>query len=297
MMDVGRVSARFGVASASIVGFVPVAADEGRHAPGSEEWWGESWYFDFWAAEGGLGGFARLSLYPNQKTAWWWSYLVGHERPLVMLRDHHVRLPRAGMEIRDTGVWACLTPETPHDHWSVGLEAFAVALDPADALGDERGDVVPLGLDLEWEAAADVVDAPGTRDAGYHQACEVYGDVLVGDERIEVTGYGHRSHRWGILDWSDPGGWVGGRLDNQSWLCAHAPLATHDGLLQEGVTDNAGSELRVIPLLHAPVLLAEPHHGKAVPFLARALCRLESCPSAGPSVGFGWAEVGGHAPL
>jgi hypothetical protein len=278
---------------------VPAAADEGRHLSGPETWWGESWYFDFWAPDGRLGGFARLSLYPNQNVAWWWSYLVGHERPLVMLREHSVSMPRTGMEIRDTGVWACLTPETPHDHWSVGLEAFAVALDSADdALRDERGDVVPLGLDLEWEAAAGVVGAAGVRDTGYHQACDVYGDVLVGTERIDLTGYGHRSHRWGILDWSDPGPWVGGRLEGQGWLWAQAPsLAAHLGLLEGGLVDHAGDELRVIPLLHAPVLLAPTTESDAIPCLARALCRLESGHGAAPSTGFGWAEVGDHAPL
>ena len=67
---------------------------------------------------------------------------------------------------RANGLWLSLVCETPGEHWTIGLEAFALAVDDPD---DERGDLVPLGLDLEWEA-------PGS----------VYGEVLIGDERIEL---------------------------------------------------------------------------------------------------------------
>ena len=55
----------------------------------------------------------------------------------------------SGDAIRAPGLWLSLTCETPGEHWSVGLEAFALAVDDPD---DERGDLVALGLDVEWEA-------------------------------------------------------------------------------------------------------------------------------------------------
>jgi hypothetical protein len=110
-----------------------------------------------------------------------------------------VPLPRPGRtEIRAEGLWSALECETPFDHWTVGLEAFAVALDdPAEAWAGERGDRVGLGFDLEWEATA-----PVTADtAGYRQACRVSGEILVGpSERLTFDGTGRRAHRWGPAD-------------------------------------------------------------------------------------------------
>ena len=72
--------------------------------------------------------------------------------------------------IRAHGLWLSLVCETPGEHWSVGLEAFALAVDDPE---DDRGDLVPLGLDLEWEA-------PG----------RVHGELLVGDAIVELDGPG-----------------------------------------------------------------------------------------------------------
>ena len=61
------------------------ATDEDRHLPGTDIFWGESWYHDFAAADGSYGGYLRLGLYPNQKVAWSWVYLVRKARPLFSL--------------------------------------------------------------------------------------------------------------------------------------------------------------------------------------------------------------------
>ena len=139
---------------------------------------------------------------PNGGTAWYWAALIGNARRYLLVRDEEVPLPRPGrLDVRTDGLWSALECETPLDHWTVGLEAFAVALDdPFDAWGDERGDVVGLGFDLEWEAleearpAADAIN----NGAGYRQACRVSGEILVGpDERFVIDGQGARAHRWG----------------------------------------------------------------------------------------------------
>ena len=70
--------------------FEVTAADEGRHPPGPEELWGESWYLDWAAADASYGGYVRLGLYPNLGLSWWWIALVGEDRPLVLVVDHEL---------------------------------------------------------------------------------------------------------------------------------------------------------------------------------------------------------------
>jgi hypothetical protein len=139
-----------------------------------------SWSCDF-ARDDGTGGFVRLELRPDEGSAWYWAYLVGPRTGLIVVRDHEVPLPRAGLEVRTDGLWAELVCETAGEHWSFGLEAFGLRLDdPADALapGGEIGERVAVGLDIEWE----VDDGPA--------GGSVRGDVLVGQERIAFEGPG-----------------------------------------------------------------------------------------------------------
>ena len=174
---------------------------ERRHAPPNDRpGWQERWWLDFAGPAGSPAGYVRLSYHPTEGVAWYWATVVAEGRPLVAVRAHDVRIPRVGTEIRTDGVWASLVCEDPLEHWSVGLESFGAAFeDPLEAWGRERGDVVPFGLDLEWEGTepARSASAPGT--AGYGQWCEVHGEVLVGDERLGVDAVGHREHLWGAV--------------------------------------------------------------------------------------------------
>ena len=166
-------------------------ADELAHPPGDERLWGESWYFDFTDRDGTLGGYVRLGLYPNLGVAWYWACLVGEGRPLVTVIDHEVALPKApSLEIRADGLWADHIVETPFDHMTLGCEAFAIAVDdPAEVYGDLRGDRVPFGFDLEWETDRGGL-YPWIGTTRYEVSCNVHGEILVGDETIEL-----RRHR------------------------------------------------------------------------------------------------------
>ncbi len=302
----------------------PTASDERPHRPGTEPLWAESWYFDYAAEDGSLGGYARLGLYPNLGVAWYWAALVGAGRPLVAVRDHDVALPRRSiMEVRAEGLWSALNCETPHDHWSLGLEAFGVAMDdPAEAFGAERGERTALGLDLEWEASAPVVvrpDGTGPSAGRYEQACAVYGDVLVGDERLELSGWGRREHWWGIQDWW-AGGWSAawGRLGDGRVVAGWQASADSGGdggyvidpsgrrqptvadlqtvMAPTGLPVTASlalGDLRLdlTPIGHAPVLVEGP--GARTSRLARALCRFDA---GGTGGGVGWAEWLGPEP-
>ena len=117
----------------------------------------------------------------------------------VVLDAPGVAPPGAGsLELRASGLWADHVCEEPLRRWTVGLEAFAVAVDDEALLeaDDPFGVRVPLGADLEWEDRDDaVVLAAGS--PGYRTACRVTGEVLVGHRAYELDGPGTRSHTWG----------------------------------------------------------------------------------------------------
>jgi hypothetical protein len=100
-------------------------------------------------------------------------------RDLVVLSEPDAPRPRAGMEVRAPGLWADAIEEEPGDRWTIGLEAFALAVDhPDDAMGRR----VPLGFDLEWERT-------GPDSAGRAPA-RVHGEVLVEDDALELDAEG-----------------------------------------------------------------------------------------------------------
>ncbi|MGH8999781.1 MAG: hypothetical protein ACRDY7_10385 [Acidimicrobiia bacterium] len=191
---------------------MPIITDDDRpHRPGPEPLWAETWQFDFAADAPGAGsppgGFVALHCWPNLGTAWWWTHLLTASG-LVALRDHEVAMPRTGLEVRADGLWGDLVCETPLEHWSIGLEAFAVRYDdPVDAWGDEWGERIPVGLDLEWETTGapqpgPVPGPPGEPEGGWCQAGTVHGEILVGpSDRFAFNGTSVRSRRWGVADW------------------------------------------------------------------------------------------------
>ncbi len=201
----------------------PEPADERRHEPGSEALWSESWYFDFATADGDLGGYVRVGLYPNLDAAWYWAYVVRPGQPAVAVLDHHVPLPRAGLDLRTDGLWAAHECETPLEHWTLGLEAFGLALaDPTDAYGEPRGEQVALGLDLEWETEGGAYSYPGV--TRYEVPCRVHGELLIGDTRLEIDARGQRDHSWGVRDWWRFGWtWTSGWLDDGTAFHAFRP--------------------------------------------------------------------------
>ena len=292
--------------------------DEGRHEPGTDVLWNESWYFDFAAADGSIGGYVRIGLYPNLGVAWYWGYLVREGEPLLAVQHHEAALPTSrSLEVREEGLWATQHCETPHEHWTIGLEAFAVALDdPGEAYAaDLRGDRVALGFDLEWEATAPVYDYPMV--SRYEQSCRVSGEILVGTESIDFDGWGQRDHSWGVRDWWGTGWvWTAGRLDDGTAFHA-VKLETDRFDFEPGYVVPAGAgevtvasrfkprydtegehrfpgvtamplhdlELTATPLLLAPIRLDAPD-GRMGRF-PRGLCRFDA---ADGRSGYGWTE-------
>src|SRR5512134_1720779 len=84
-----------------------------------------TWGLDF-ARDDGTAGFLRLLRVGDR--CWCWAYVVGPGLGLVVVRDTDVAPPRRSeiLDVRAEGLWMELVCETPNEHWSFGLEAFAV---------------------------------------------------------------------------------------------------------------------------------------------------------------------------
>jgi len=282
----------------------PAPADEAPHAPAPTPRWSDTWQLDA-ATDDGAGLTVRLALQPNEKVAWFWTYLVLPTRSgPVVVRDHEVPLPRQGLEIRAEALWAELWCETPLEHWTYGLEAFAVALDdPADALTGEIGERVPIGLDLEWEVDGAIHALPDDWPThAYFEPGIVHGEILLGRERLEFDARGEHQRRWGVVDFGATGSWTVGCAGSAlSMRVEGLPDGRVDGYVERGNEprrhidrgrrEGSSGAMRLLldddieiegeVLTGAPV----PVDGHAV--LDRSLCRLQT----GDLFANGWSSL------
>lgn len=176
-----------------------VGSEERRHRAGPSLDWCETWSFD-WVVDDGFGGFVEVTVFPRRRRAWFIAAVVRRDRPYVLCRDLDLDPPAdpGVLELRGGALWMHAICETPLVHWTVAMEAYAVALDdPYEAWRTERGDRIGLAFDLEWESdgAASRWTAPGHYAV---EPCVVSGDLQVGaDHWPSVVTTGRRSHRWG----------------------------------------------------------------------------------------------------
>jgi hypothetical protein len=197
----------------------PDPADEGRHEPGSEPLWNESWYFDAVSEDGTTGVYTRLGLYPNLAVAWFTAFICGPGRPAIAIVDFAAPLP-PGEEL----TLATERLHAEHD-CEAALERFRVRAsasgeshgDAAAVLRGEAGEPVVAGFDLEWDTDGEpYAYRVATR---YEIPCRVHGTVRIGDQTIELRGIGQRDHSWGPRDWwSADWVWSAGRLDDGTRL-------------------------------------------------------------------------------
>jgi hypothetical protein len=297
--------------------FRPVPADEGRHAPGDEELWGESWYLDWAAADCSSGGYVRLGLYPNLGKAWWWIALVGADRPLVLTVEHEMPCPAGdgALDVSADGTTYAISWPKPFEEFRVTSAATGVVLpDPAQAFHGIEGERVPVTLDLTWSSRAEVF--PYEMTTRYEISSWVTGTVTIGDETITVDGGGQRDHSWGVRDWwLFPWNWTSGAFADGTFVHAARSIIPNLDIFATGYTVDATGVLTPAavvensvdiddekiptaarqqigdvafttePVGHAPILLVAPD-GRETRF-PRAMCRYTT--SAGV-VGTGWTE-------
>jgi hypothetical protein len=179
----------------------PAAGDEGPHAPTDEPLWNESWYFDFADPEQGFGGWIRLGLYPNQRTAWINALLCGPDMPTVALNDFEALLPDDPGAVRTDAIDLALEATEPLRTYRVKVRGRGDAHDdPAALLRGEGGRPVELTMDLVWTTAGTPYQYRIT--PRYEIPCTVSGAVVVDGAELVVDGVaGQRDHSWGVRDW------------------------------------------------------------------------------------------------
>jgi len=189
----------------------PASGDESPHGPSGIATFVESWTFVAGPSFAAPALEVELGLRPTLGDAWFTARLDGPDDRIVVIVDHALDAPRGPhLEVRAPGLWADHVVEEPLRRWSLGAEAFGVALAMHEVSGADlldpslRGERVPVGWELEWENDEDpcwLAEDDGERR--YTVACSVSGEVLVGHDRYEIDATGHRSHRWGPLPVSD----------------------------------------------------------------------------------------------
>lgn len=301
----------------------PAADDEGRHEPGPELTWNESWYFDAVADDESVGLYVRLGRVPNQGIALYTAAIVGPGRPAVMLVDQAAPLPAQDddRQLIDTvGLHATQVCEEPLQRFRVTLRGTAASHDDdAAPLRDEPGTPVDVELNLVWET--DGIPYQWRPAARYEIPCRVSGTVRVGDEEIAFAGVGQRDHSWGSRDWwaSD---WMWNGLHLEDGTHSHAvttpaapgmgvgyvqrdgelleiqsgtstEVVAEDGLITSAIITTGPDELTttIEPLAFGALRLVAPD-GRITHF-PRAMCRVATPDGR---TGVGWIEWNRNQP-
>lgn len=144
---------------------------------------------EFVATDLALAGLLRLDIRrASGATRFLASVLRPGEDPVTVF-DYDLPLVSGAFEFRASGVWVELCCEEPLDHWTVGLEAFGLAVPATEVVTPSTfGDRVPVGLDLDL----DTVAAPEGDASSFSVEVRVHGEVLIADRAYEIDATGTR---------------------------------------------------------------------------------------------------------
>ncbi len=270
----------------------PVGRVERRHPGAGAVDWCERYDFEAHSPLATFGLHVTVVRWPAANRTWYWSAVVEEGQPLASIVELDAGSGRPTLELRTGGLWADHNLESAFEHWSVGLEAFAVGLDdPTEVFGAFRGDRVPLGYDVEWEMSATDGEALPGGD-GYLQPAEVHGEVLMGTTAYELAGKGSRTHSWGAwplagVHWRGVGG-DGGFVTSWDGVPPTLALWPTDGL--PSLIESPWGPVEIIGW--SPARLAVP--GGATYDVVRGMWRSTGAGDAAVAAGspsVGWVEL------
>ncbi|KAK7536873.1 aminoglycoside phosphotransferase [Phyllosticta citribraziliensis] len=218
------------------VPLAPEPQDEQRHETRQEEYWQESWYFDFIDEAQGLGGYIRIGVDANRGKTWYTAMLCGPGRPTIALVNFEAPVPTGeDLAIKTPAFEARHTVVEPLRQFSISLSGTARAYeDPAVLLREEgsrgkeqeqeAGEPVHIRLNLTWHTEG--VPYQYRLTTRYEIPCSVSGDVSIlasstssSPATTQISNVpGQRDHSWGSRDWWTPR-WV--------WNAAHLVDGTH----------------------------------------------------------------------
>ncbi len=233
-----------------------------------------------------------MGLYPQSKRGWFWATVVGDDRPLVIVVDDELPLPKEpNLEVRSSGIWTDFIPQVELEHFTVGLEAFGVGIDdPDEVFNGLRGDRTPVGFDLEWETEG---DGWGLLPSGFELPCRAHGEILVGHEEFDFDGLGVRRRWWGddarrsepgiwLSGWWDDGAPLGGRCEMLHRRSAEVIEMTHP----HDVAQTVVASIRSV----APLPIIRPTQ-ESPGQRWRMLCRVEAIEADERRQGVGWLDL------
>jgi hypothetical protein len=196
-------------------------ADEWPHAfDPAAEWWNESWFWDWFDAEGRVAGHCRIGLHPNQRRAWVWYYhwsdgaWVVVEEPRLPLEDVRraaiggpARAGEACLAYERHGLAFAWEPEAPLRAGRLRFSGFGRVLG-----GTRAGTIQPVSADLRIDALGAAhsmgrARAPGheseTHPASrFEQPIALEGMLGVAGASLPFRGRGERDHSWGPRHWN-----------------------------------------------------------------------------------------------
>ena len=181
-----------------------VPSDEARHTPDPDDLWNESYYCDFVQADGSLGGWLRLGLYPNRRVAWWTAWIVRPGLPGIASFDYRAPVPPGD---------GLVTTTTTHEDSRIEidlrrpLEEFRLAVDtpglsvaPHSLSYDESG-WTPTRFDVDLTWTTDGFPYHYVVTTRYEIPCLVTGTATIDGVTHTIDGQGQRDHSWGVRDW------------------------------------------------------------------------------------------------
>jgi hypothetical protein len=134
----------------------------------------DEWVFACWLPDATLGVVSGHRVAGGR--AWYWSALARAGQPLLHLAEWTVPVRSDPFIVKAHEMWAEHHCVAALEQWTIGNEAYFVALDdPDSALGDAYGTPTPTAMDLEWYAVAE----PEPVEHGFTQAGVVHGDIEV----------------------------------------------------------------------------------------------------------------------
>ena len=213
----------------------------------------ERWGFEAVFEGGALAVAVAVGRDRRVGRGWYRAVVTGTGRRPVVVVDPDVPLPvRSGsLEFRAPGLWCDHAPDQPLPawpsgsapaaaapvelpHWTVAAEAFGIAVDdPWEVWGRGFGDRTAVGLDLGFEVVTAVGGGAGASGGWDLAGCEVVGEVLVAEERHEVTGVGVLTYDCGPVPVPPRGSW------RRWWVQDRGVWVTDSGVLT-GLSSVAG---------------------------------------------------------